>query len=98
MAGVLDQAKRDTRSMHAIVWHLAWPVIALNLLQTVNGLLDSYFLGQVGPSAIAASGAAFNISFLLMGLAFALGTATTALVSRFFGADEQRNTRRRRTI
>lgn len=91
MAGVLDRTKSDSRSMHAIVWHLAWPVIALNLLQTLNSLLDSYFLGKVGASAIAASGAAFNITFLLMGLAFALGTATTALVSRFFGADEQRN-------
>lgn len=91
MAETILERNVDEKSAHRIVWHLAWPAIALNLLQTINSLLDSYFLGKVGPDAIAASGASFNIMFLLMGLAFALGTATTALVSRFYGADEHRN-------
>lgn len=77
---------RDERSYARIVWDLAWPAIGLNSLQVVNGLLDVKFIGHLGPNALAGQGAAFNVVFLLMSLAMALGTGATALVSRFYGA------------
>jgi putative MATE family efflux protein len=73
---------------HWTVWDLAWPVIALNSLQVVNSLLDSKFVGSLGAASLTASGAAINITFLFFSIAFALGTAATALVSRFYGADD----------
>lgn len=82
---------RGELSYHRIVWNLAWPAIALNTLQSANSLLDRKFLDLVGPSALAASGAAFSFVFLLFALAMALGTGATALVSRFYGADENLN-------
>lgn len=76
---------------HWTVWDLAWPVITLNSLQVVNSLLDSKFVGSLGPASLTASGAALNITFLFFSIAFALGTAATAIVSRFYGADDPTN-------
>lgn len=76
---------------HWTVWDLAWPVIALNSLQVVNSLLDSKFVGSLGAASLTASGAAINITFLFFSIAFALGTAATAMVSRFYGADDPTN-------
>jgi putative MATE family efflux protein len=60
--------------------------VALNSLQVVNTLLDRGFIGHLESSALAAHGAAVNVMFLMFSLAMALGTATTAIVSRAYGA------------
>lgn len=68
---------------------MAWPAVTLNLMQTGNALLDTFFIQGLPPAnATAASGATTSI-FLFMNLAFALGVAVTALVSRAFGANER---------
>lgn len=87
----LPTASMPEKSAHRIVWSLAWPAIALNSLQSVNSLLDRKFLDAIGPDALTASGAAFSVVFILFALAIALGTAATALVSRFYGANENVN-------
>lgn len=84
-------ASLDKASAHRIVWGLAWPVIALNSLQLLNNLLDAKFIGSLGKDALSASGAAFGLVFLMSSVAIAIGTATTALVSRFYGAREDLN-------
>lgn len=71
------------------LWRLAWPAVTLNLLQTGNALLDTFFIqGLPSANATAASGSTTSI-FLFVSLAFALGIAATALVSRSFGAGER---------
>ncbi|MGE0001395.1 MAG: MATE family efflux transporter [Fimbriimonadaceae bacterium] len=73
----------------AVLWRLAWPAVSLNLLQTVNALLDTFFIqGLPTANATAASGATTSI-FLFISLAFALGMASTALVARFYGAGNE---------
>lgn len=74
-----------------IVFLLAWPAIVLNVLQTINSLLDAKFVGGLGKDALSASGAAMQITFMLISLAMALGSGTTALVSRFYGSSESSN-------
>ncbi len=68
------------------VWSLAWPAVALNSLQTLNGLLDNFFLSYVGTAALTAVGASISFVFLFFSMSMALGTAATAIVSRAFGA------------
>ena len=68
------------------VWTLAWPAVALNSLQTLNSLLDNFFLSYVGAVALNAVGASTSYVFLLFSVSMALGTAATAIVSRAFGA------------
>lgn len=87
-----DKAKILSRADYRqLVWQIAWPAIALNSLQVVNSLLDTKFVGSIGRASLNASGAAQSITFLLISLAIALGSGATALVSRFFGAEDHTN-------
>lgn len=56
------------------------------MLQTVNALLDSAFVGHLSPSSLTAYGAATPIVFTLFSLCMALAMPGTALVSRAYGA------------
>lgn len=38
------------------VWHVAWPMVALGVLRAGFHLTDSYFVGRLGPEALAALG------------------------------------------
>lgn len=81
-----------------VVWALAWPAVALNGLQTVNSLLDSYFVQNLADDALTAVGAATPALWLLMSLSMAMGVAATAMVSRAHGEadpDKARESNRR---
>lgn len=95
MAVAAEVLERDVVRENAtkIVWTLAWPAVALNSLAVVNNLLDTGFVGRLAPAAITAQGASLVVVFLLFQVAFALGTAATALVSRAFGADDHNEVR-----
>lgn len=67
------------------VWGLAWPAVALNGLQTVNSLLDSYFIQHLESDALTAIGSATTTIFLLISLTMAIGVASTAMVARAYG-------------
>jgi putative MATE family efflux protein len=71
-----------------ILWALAWPAVLLNSLQTVNSLLDGFFIGQLPPAALTAVGSATASVFFFGSLTFIMGVAATALVSRFYGAED----------
>lgn len=86
-APVFAEAPHNERPVRT-VWALAWPAVALNSLQVVNILLDRAFIGRLEAAALTALGGATNVLFLVFTLAMALGTASTALVSRAFGARE----------
>ncbi|MBN8691393.1 MAG: MATE family efflux transporter [Armatimonadetes bacterium] len=71
------------------VWRLAWPAVALNGLQVINSLLDTYFVGHLPKSALTAHGSALNVIFLMFSLIMTVSVASTALVSRAFGAKQE---------
>lgn len=81
---VAPVAERASR----VVWTLAWPAVSLNALQVANNLLDSFFIGHLEPASLTAYGAATIVVFLLFSLAMALGTGSTALVARAYGAGQ----------
>lgn len=78
------------RDLHTVVWRLAWPAVTAMLLQTVNSLMDVFFVGHLpnGAQALAATGIGGSILFLLISLAMGLTVGTTALVARFTGAED----------
>ncbi|HZT42359.1 MAG TPA: MATE family efflux transporter [Chthonomonadaceae bacterium] len=85
----LPQAE-TARDLHQVVWQLAWPAVAAMLLQTVNSLMDVFFVGHLpnGAQALAATGIGGSVLFLLVSLAMGLTVGTTALVARFTGAGD----------
>lgn len=95
-AGKTDKPrdKRQTLIMEGPVGKgvlaIAIPSVATMLLQTTNGMLDRFFVGQItGPEGLAAVSIASTLMFALMSGAMAISVGTTALVARFIG---ERNT------
>ena len=63
------------------------PMLASNVLQTLNGSINSIWVGRlIGESALAATANANIIMFLLFAAVFGFGMATTVRVGHFFGA------------
>ena len=81
----------EAQKLHRDVWNLAWPSVTTMLLQTVNSLLDVFFVGHLEHSkqALAATGVGGQVLFLLISLAMGISVGTTALVARFTGAKDE---------
>jgi putative MATE family efflux protein len=77
--------------IHANVFKVALPSVATMLLQTTNGFLDRFFVGQLnaGADALAAITVASSLMFAVMSAAMAISVGTTALVSRFVGEEDE---------
>jgi putative MATE family efflux protein len=69
---------------------LAWPLVAGNLLQTAYNLADMFWVGRVGPDAVAAVSLMFPTSWLFVSVAMGITAAAVALVSQHVGAGEDR--------
>lgn len=89
-----EEEKPKLENEHRVVWKLAGPAVLLNILQTINGFLDTSFLariqyqGKPDEAALAGVASASALIFLFFSVGFALGTAPTAIVSRAFGAGD----------
>lgn len=63
------------------------PMLLSNVLQTLNGSINSIWVGRlIGNSALAATANANIVMFLLFAAVFGFGMATTVRVGQFFGA------------
>jgi Na+-driven multidrug efflux pump len=63
------------------------PTLISNLLQTLNGTINSIWVGKlIGESALAATANVNIIMFLMMAAVFGFGMATTVRVGQNFGA------------
>lgn len=70
---------------------LAFPIVAANLMQTMYQLIDTFWLGRLGPVAIAAVSLSFPILFFLIALGGGLSIAGTILVAQYKGKKEKGN-------
>jgi putative MATE family efflux protein len=57
-------------------------------------LADTYFVAKLGTRELAAMSFTFPVTMVLIGISFALGTGTTAVVSQAIGRGEQNAVRR----
>lgn len=71
--------------LHALLT-LALPIVFGNLLQTGYQLVDAYWVGRLGPNAVAAVAVCFPINFLLVALGSGFSVAGSVLVAQNFGA------------
>ena len=71
------------------IWVLAVPMMLGNLLQTTFNVVDTIFVGRLGPEAVAAVTMSGTILFTIMSLLFGLAMATTAMIARAIGAKDQ---------
>lgn len=67
------------------LFHLAWPLIVSNALQTIYNIVDSYFLGKLGPVQFSASTITWPVIFTFISLAMGFSNAGIAIVSQSYG-------------
>ncbi len=67
----------------------ALPILAGNVLQSLNGSINAIWVGRyLGEAALAAVANANNLMFLMIGLVFGIGMAATILVAQAMGAKD----------
>ena len=76
-------AKRPTS-----LFQLAFPSILANLLFSAVAIVQTKFVGMLGPEALAAIGVGQRVFFALQAVLMAVSAGTTALVARAWGADD----------
>ena len=70
------------------VLSLAVPTIASNLLRSAQTLVDMFFVGRLGPEALAAVGMGGTAVMVLVTLFMGVHVATAAMVARAVGAGD----------
>ncbi|MBF9140964.1 MATE family efflux transporter [Hymenobacter properus] len=65
---------------------LALPIVFGNLLQTGYQLVDAFWVGRLGASAVAAVAVSFPVNFLLIALGSGFSVAGSVLVAQNYGA------------
>jgi putative MATE family efflux protein len=71
------------------VWTMAPPIFAGITLTLLCGLIDVYFVSELGDAAVAGVGAASNVGFLVSALTQVLSVGTVALISHAVGRKDQ---------
>lgn len=73
----------------------ALPILYANVLQSLNGSINSIWVGRfLGEAALTATSNSNTVMFLLIGAAFGFAMAATILVGQYIGANDIREARR----
>ncbi|MHC1624779.1 MAG: MATE family efflux transporter [Methermicoccaceae archaeon] len=76
-------------SIHKNLWKLAFPMIIGNVLEVAFEMFDLFFVGKLGPEAIAAVSLAGSVMFVIIAGVVGISVGTTAMISRFIGAEDR---------
>ncbi|PSP55644.1 MATE family efflux transporter, partial [Halobacteriales archaeon QH_7_66_37] len=88
--GVADDEPRESITEGSLVWplfHLAWPIVVIQLLQVTYNIADTLYLGRLSADAVGALSLAFPLVFLLIAVAGGFTTAGAILVAQYTGAE-----------
>ena len=75
-----------TDSIFRQLMKLAWPIVLAFMMQTSYNLVDIFWVGKLGATAIAAVSLAGNFFYVILALGQVIGSGTVALVAHSFGA------------
>jgi putative MATE family efflux protein len=67
---------------------LSWPTVLAMSLQTSYNLVDIFWVGRVGPTAIAAVSLAGVVFFVILAIGQTLGSGAVAMIARYYGAKQ----------
>jgi putative MATE family efflux protein len=68
------------------IWQLSWPLMISQGLSFLPGLYDAYWLGRLGPHALAAATLAMSLRITMISVLMALSGASGAVIARYVGA------------
>ncbi|HXW74352.1 MAG TPA: MATE family efflux transporter [Steroidobacteraceae bacterium] len=82
-------------SIRVGLFRFALPILLANILQSLNGSVNSIWVGRyLGEAALTATSNANTVMFLLIGAAFGVALAATILIGQCIGANNIRETKR----
>jgi len=82
-------------SIPAGLFRFALPILFANILQSLNGSVNSIWVGRfLGEAALTATSNANTVMFLLIGAAFGIAMAATILIGQCIGANNLSETKR----
>ncbi len=84
-----DTPKLTKGSPPKAIFSMMVPMVIGLIVIIGNGLVDAYFIGQLGYAQLAAVSYAFPVWFILGGIVMGLGVGTASLASRAIGAGNQ---------
>jgi len=85
-----DTAPKLTKgSPPKAIFSMMVPMVIGLIVIIGNGLVDAYFIGQLGYAQLAAVSYAFPVWFILGGIVMGLGVGTASLASRAIGEGKQ---------
>ncbi|TYL39431.1 MATE family efflux transporter [Natronococcus pandeyae] len=90
----LDREEITTGSIPKALALLAAPLLVQNLVQVLQQVVDTLWLGRHSLEAVAAVGLTFPLMGLLAAVSIGAGVGTQVLVSQRVGADEETSARR----
>jgi len=65
---------------------LAWPIVLAFIMQTSYNIVDIFWVGKLGATAIAAVSLAGTVFYVILAVGQMIGSGTVALVAQSFGA------------
>jgi len=82
-------------SIPVVLFRFSLPILFANVLQSLNGSVNSIWVGRyLGEAALTATSNANTVMFLLIGAAFGVAMAATILIGQSIGANKPRDTKR----
>ncbi len=66
--------------------NLSWPIMLAFMMQVGYNIVDIFWVGRLGATAIAAVALAGNVFFIILAVGQIIGSGTVALVAHSFGA------------
>jgi len=89
------QRKLTEGGIPVVLFRFALPILFANVLQSLNGSVNSVWVGRyLGEAALTATSNANTVMFLLIGAAFGVALAATILVGQCIGANNVAETKR----
>lgn len=90
MIAIKMRPKKDltTGSVRKHIIFLAAPMLVAMFMHNLFTLVDTFFVGRIGPEAIAAVAASFPVFFIIIALMTGLGIGVNSFVARSIGAKD----------
>lgn len=78
-------------SLKRAIWTLSWPLMVRMTAVSIASFTDIFIAGKMGSETQAAIGICAQVWFFLLMITVALSAGTTAIVSRYWGAQDREN-------
>jgi len=72
------------------LFKLAWPVMIGNTMHVIYHLADTFWLGKLGASAVAALSIGFPLIFFMISIGSGITVAGTTLVAQYMGSGDRK--------